>query len=63
MGLSGIGPGSLLLIILLVIVLFGSKRIRNLGGDVASAIKSFRQGLNRDPQVQDNKKESDEDNR
>lgn len=40
--LSGIGPGSLLLILLIVVLLFGTKKLRNVGADLGSAIKSFR---------------------
>ena len=46
MGLSGIGPGSLLLILLIILVLFGPKRMRSLGQDLGAAVKSFRHGLN-----------------
>lgn len=42
MGLSGISPMSLLLILLIVLVLFGGKRLRSLGTDLGSAIKGFR---------------------
>lgn len=40
--LSGISPGSLLIILLIVILLFGTKKLRNVGADLGSAIKSFR---------------------
>lgn len=42
MGLSGISPMSLLLILLIVLVLFGGKRLRSLGQDLGGAIKGFR---------------------
>lgn len=45
MGLAGIRPTSLLLILAIVIVLFGTKRIREIGHDLGAAIKSFREGL------------------
>jgi len=45
MGFSGIGPGSLLLIALIVIVLFGTKRLRSLGEDLGVALKGFRKGI------------------
>ena len=45
MGFSGIGPGSLLLIALIVIVLFGTKRLRTLGEDLGVALKGFRKGM------------------
>lgn len=39
---SGIGPGSILLILVIVIVLFGTKKLRNVGSDLGAAIKSFK---------------------
>jgi len=45
MGLEGISIGSLLLILLIVMLLFGTKRIRNMGEDLGSAVKSFRKGM------------------
>ena len=46
MGLSGISPASLLLILLIALVLFGSKKISTLGEDLGKAIKGFKKGLN-----------------
>ena len=45
MGFGGISFGSLLLILLIVLVLFGSKRIRSMGEDLGQAVRSFRKGL------------------
>lgn len=42
---KGISLGSLLLIFLIVIFLFGTKRLREIGSDLGVAIKSFRKGL------------------
>lgn len=42
MGLSGISPLSLVLILLIVIVLFGSNKLKNIGEDLGKAVKSFR---------------------
>jgi sec-independent protein translocase protein TatA len=39
---------SLLLILLIVVLLFGTKRLRHMGEDVAEAVKSFRKGLKDD---------------
>jgi len=41
MGLGGISMWQLLIILAIVLVLFGAKRLRNLGGDLGSAIKGF----------------------
>lgn len=40
--MRGLGLGELLVILLIVVVLFGTKRVRNIGSDLADAIKSFR---------------------
>ena len=45
MGFSGIGPGSLILILVIVVLLFGTKRLRNLGGDLGTALRGFKKGL------------------
>jgi sec-independent protein translocase protein TatA len=34
-----------LIVLLVVVLLFGTKKLRNVGGDLGSAIKSFRKGL------------------
>ncbi|MEJ2059944.1 MAG: twin-arginine translocase TatA/TatE family subunit [Gammaproteobacteria bacterium] len=46
MGAGGISIGSLVLILLIVIVLFGTKKLRNIGSDVGGAIKSFKKAMN-----------------
>ncbi|KTD45952.1 TatA protein(twin arginine translocation) [Legionella rubrilucens] len=48
MGLSGVSPLSLLLILLIVIALFGTSKLKNIGSDLGSAIKNFRKALNED---------------
>jgi sec-independent protein translocase protein TatA len=45
MGLGGISPFQLLIVLLIVLVLFGGKRLRGLGGDLGSAIKGFRSAM------------------
>jgi sec-independent protein translocase protein TatA len=45
MGLGGISPVSLLLILLIVIALFGTKRLKSLGADLGDAIKHFKKAL------------------
>lgn len=41
----GVSMGSLLLVLLIVLVLFGTKRLRGIGEDLGSALRSFRKGL------------------
>ncbi|OGT66269.1 MAG: preprotein translocase subunit TatA [Gammaproteobacteria bacterium RIFCSPLOWO2_01_FULL_47_190] len=38
----GISIWQLLIILIIVALLFGTKKLRNIGGDLGSAIKSFR---------------------
>jgi len=40
-----IGWVELLVILAIVILIFGTKKLRNLGGDLGSAIKNFRSGM------------------
>ena len=42
----GIGVWELVLLFLIVLVLFGTKRLRNIGGDLGTAIRSFRSAMN-----------------
>ena len=41
-----ISPGSLLLILVIVLVIFGTKKLRNLGTDLGGAVKGFRSAMN-----------------
>lgn len=45
MGFGGISPWSLLIILVIVILLFGTKRLRNIGGDLGDAIKNFKKSV------------------
>ncbi len=48
MGLGGISIWQLLIILLIVVLLFGTKRLRSIGSDVGGAIKAFRRSLQED---------------
>lgn len=48
MGLGGISIWQLLIILAIVVLLFGTKRLRTLGTDLGGAIKGFRKSLNGD---------------
>lgn len=48
MGFRGMGMGSLVLIFLIILVLFGTKRLRDIGGDLGAAIRGFRKGIQED---------------
>ena len=44
--LSNIGPVQLLIVLLIVLAIFGTKRLRSLGSDLGSAVKGFRSAMN-----------------
>jgi sec-independent protein translocase protein TatA len=50
--MPNISPGSLLLILVIVLVIFGTKRLRSLGTDLGGAVKGFRSAMN-DAEAQD----------
>lgn len=45
MGFGGISIWQLLIILAIVLVLFGTKRIRNLGSDLGGAVKGFKKAM------------------
>ena len=46
MGLGGISPTQLLIILAIVALIFGTKKLRSLGSDVGGAVKGFRKAMN-----------------
>lgn len=58
MGFRGVSFGSLLLIFLIILVLFGTKRLREIGSDLGAAVRSFRKGMQDEVAlVEENKKD------
>jgi twin arginine-targeting protein translocase, TatA/E family len=48
LGFGGISIWQLLIILLIVIMLFGTKRLKGLGSDLGDAIKGFRKSMGTD---------------
>jgi len=48
--LSGISIWQLLILLVIVLLIFGSKRLRHLGPDLGSALKGFRSAMKDDEQ-------------
>jgi sec-independent protein translocase protein TatA len=46
MGLGGISIWQLLIVLGIVVVIFGTGKLRSIGGDLGGAIKSFRKAMN-----------------
>jgi sec-independent protein translocase protein TatA len=51
MGIGGISIWQLLIVLVIVIMLFGTKRLRTLGSDLGSAVKGFRKSMTEDGDV------------
>lgn len=43
--MGGIGIWQLVIVAIIVIVLFGTKKLRNIGGDLGGAIKGFKKAI------------------
>lgn len=63
MGFGGIGIWQLLIVLAIILLIFGTKRLRNLGGDLGGAIKGFKSAMSdedkKDEQAQLQEKEGD----
>jgi sec-independent protein translocase protein TatA len=57
MGFGGISIWQLLIILVIVLLLFGTKRLRNLGADLGNAIKGFRGAMSESEQAREKEKE------
>jgi len=54
----GISIWQLLIILLIVLLLFGAKRLRNIGSDLGSAVKGFKESMKEeDKQIEEKKSE------
>ena len=55
------GPSfwQLLIVLVIVLLLFGTKKLRNIGGDLGSAIKSFRSAVKTDGKDVESEEEED----
>lgn len=45
MGLGGISIWQLLIVLAIVLVIFGTKRLKNIGSDVGGAVKGFKKAV------------------
>lgn len=51
--LPKIGPGELLIIFLIILLIFGASRLRDIGGALGGAIRDFRSALSGTGEEQD----------
>jgi len=41
----GISPWQLLIVLVIVVLIFGTKKLRNMGSDVGGAVKNFKKSM------------------
>ncbi len=58
---SGISIWQLLILLAIVVLLFGTKKLRNIGGDLGGAVKGFKSAMKDGEEEQDQKRLADED--
>lgn len=46
----GLSPWELIIILVIVLLLFGGKRLKNLGGDLGASIKGFKKAMSEEEQ-------------
>ena len=56
MGLGGISVWQLLIILLIVVLVFGTKRLKSIGTDLVGAVKGFRKAMDEGEKEGDKKK-------
>lgn len=49
--MGGISVWQLLIVVVIVVLLFGTKKLRGLGGDLGSAVKGFKNAMSDDEQT------------
>ncbi len=52
MGFGGISIWQLAIILVIVVLVFGTKKFRNIGGDLGNAVKGFKKAMNDDDEPQ-----------
>lgn len=57
MGFSGISPIQLIIILVIVLLIFGTRKLRNFGGDLGGAIKGFKKAVKEEenPEIENGK--------
>jgi len=59
LGLGGLGTTELLVLLLIVVVIFGARRLPEIGSGLGRAIKNFRSGLSSQDEVEESSRDED----
>lgn len=49
MGLGGISLWQLLIVLVIVVLIFGTKRLKSIGSDLGGAVKGFKKAIDHEP--------------
>lgn len=63
MGIGNISWPQILVILVIVLLIFGTKRIRNIGSDLGGAIREFRKGVGENENEDEDEDEKSADDR
>jgi sec-independent protein translocase protein TatA len=58
MGVGGIGIWQLAIVLVIVLLLFGGKKLRNLGGDLGAGIRGFKKSMSDEAKAKPDDQES-----
>jgi len=59
----GFGVTELIIVLVIVILLFGTKKLTNIGGDLGGALKSFRGAMKETNELDEPEKKSEDDSK
>lgn len=57
MGFGGISIWQLLIVLAIIVLLFGTKKLRGMGGDIGGAVKGFKKAMSDDTASEQEKSE------
>ena len=60
MGIGGISFWQILIILVVILILFGGKKIRTMGSDLGEGLKGFKNAIKDEDSAKDSKSKSDD---
>ena len=60
MGIGGISFWQILIILVVILILFGGKKIRTMGSDLGEGLKGFKKAIKDDDSAKDTESKSDD---
>ena len=60
MGIGGISFWQILIILVVILILFGGKKIRTMGSDLGESLKGFKKAIKDEDSIKDSESKSDD---